>query len=85
MSLRHQILYRVLFSSLCILVLGGAMVIWQAKQAVTKEVDASIHLALQLMDWGIADAPVLQQGDDLSRFSSLRQTRHLRIEVRKPN
>ena len=85
MSLRHQILYRVLLSSLCILVLGGAMVIWQARQAVAKEVDASIHLALQLIDWGIEDAPIFQQGEDLSRFSVLRQTRHLRIELRKPD
>lgn len=71
-------------SSLCILVLGGAMVIWQARQSVVKEVDASIHLALQLIDWGLADAPIFQPGGDLSRFSVLRQTRHLRIELRKP-
>jgi two-component system sensor histidine kinase UhpB len=47
MSLRNQIIYRILFSSICILVLGGAIAIWQARQAVTKEVDASVHLALQ--------------------------------------
>lgn len=80
MSLRNQIIYRIFFSSICILVLGGAIAIWQARQAVTKEVDASIHLALQFITLGIADNPVFQV-QDLSRFRTLRQTRHLSIEL----
>ena len=55
MSLRNQIIYRIFFSSICILVLGGAIAIWQARQAVTKEVDASVHLAVQFITLGIAD------------------------------
>jgi len=81
MSLRYQIIFRILLSSICILVLGGAMAIWQAREAVQKEVDASVHLALQLITLGIADAP--QPIDDLSRFSALRQTRHLSIQLQK--
>lgn len=82
MSLRNQIIYRIFFSSICILVLGGAIAIWQARQAVTKEVDASVHLALQFITLGIADSTVFQV-QDLSRFRTLRQPRHLSIELQK--
>ena len=85
MSLRYQIIYRILFSSLCILILGGALAIWQARQAVEKEVDASIHLAVQLISLGIADTPSIQQVDDLSHFKALQQTRHLSIQLQKPD
>ena len=85
MSLRFQIIFRVLLSSLCILLLGGAIAIWQARQSVEKEVDASVHLALQLITLGIADAPIFARTDDLSHFSVLQQTRHLSIEVQKPD
>lgn len=85
MSLRYQIIFRILLSSLCILVLGGAMAIWQARQAVEKEVESSVHLALQLITLGVADEPVFQKIDDLSRFSALRQTRHLSIQLQKPD
>lgn len=85
MSLRHQIIFRILLSSFCILVLGGALAIWQARDAVEKEVDASIHLALQLITLGIADAPSFQQVNDLSRLNALRQTRHLSIQVKNSN
>ena len=85
MSLRYQIIFRILLSSLCILVLGGALAIWQARTAVEKEVDASVQLALQLITLGIADTPSLQHLDDLSRLSALRQTRHLSIQLQHPD
>ncbi|MBS3963724.1 MAG: HAMP domain-containing protein [Methylomonas sp.] len=85
MSLRYQILYRILLSFTVILILGGAMAIWHARHSVAKEVDASIHLALQIISLGIAEVPNVQQIDDLSRFKALRQTRHLNIEVVKAN
>lgn len=81
MSLRYQIILRVLLSSACLLVLGGAIAIWQARDAVEKEVDASIHLALQLIKLGISGEP--QPIDDLSRLGALRQTRHLSIQLQK--
>lgn len=85
MSLRYQIIFRILLSSLCILLLGGAIAIWQARQAVEKEVDASIHLALQLITLGMAESTSLQHVEDLSRFRALRQTRHLSIQLQKPD
>lgn len=85
MSLRYQIIFRILLSSLCILLLGGAIAIWQARQSVEKEVEASIHLALQLVTLGMADASSLQSAEDLSRFRTLRQTRHLSMQLQKPD
>lgn len=84
MSLRHQIMYRIAVSALCMVLLGGALVIWQARQAVAKEVQASIQLVLQLVSFGIADTPAIEV-DDLSRFHALRQTRHLTIALEKPD
>lgn len=47
MSLRYQINVCIFISALCILLLGGALTTWQARHAVAKEVDSSIHLAVQ--------------------------------------
>jgi two-component system sensor histidine kinase UhpB len=85
MSLGYQIIFRILLSSVCILVLGGAIAIWQARQAVEKEVDSSVHLALQLISIGLADQAVFNTVADLSRFGALQQTRHLNIQLQKPD
>ena len=85
MSLRKQIIYRILSSALCILLLGGALAIWQARKSVDKEVDASSHLALQLIALSLDNNGVFRQSDDLSHFSTLQQTRHLSIQLQKPD
>ena len=87
MSLRYQINIRILISTLCILILGGSIVIWQARNAVNEEVDSSINLAFQLIKLGISQVPqgALKEIDWLSRFSSLEETRHLNIQLKKPS
>ena len=75
MSLRKQIIYRILSSALCILLLGGALAIWQARKSVDKEVDASSHLALQLIALSLDNNGVFRQSDDLSHLSTLQQTK----------
>ena len=85
MSLRKQIIYRILCSALCILILGTALAIWQAQKSVNKEIDASSHLALQLIALSLDNNGVLQQSDDLSHFRTLQQTRHLSIQIEKPD
>lgn len=80
MSIRYQIIIRILLSSLCILILGGAIAIWQARRAVEKEVDASISSALQFIALGAAENASVKL-DDLTRLGALRQTRHLTIEL----
>ena len=85
MSLRKQIIYRILCSALCILILGTALAIWQAQKSVNKEIDASSHLALQLIALSLDNNGVFQQSDDLSHFRTLQQTRHLSIQIEKPD
>ncbi len=84
MSLRFQISIRILLISLCILSVGGALTIWQARNAVSKEVDSSISLALQLIKLGISSTPV-HSSDLIYRLSKMEQTRHLTIHIRKPS
>ena len=83
MSLRYQISIRILLISLCILLIGGSISLWQAQKAVSKEVDSSIHLALQLIKIGVGSTK-MHKTDWMYRLSSLEQTRHVKIQVKKP-
>jgi len=60
------------------------MGIWQARKAVSKEVDSSINLALQLIKIGIGTTKI-HKTDWMFRLSSLEQTRHLKIQLKKPS
>ena len=84
MSLRYQISTRILLISLCILILGGTLAIWQARNAVSEEVDSSISLALQLIKIGIGTTKS-NETDWMNRLSTLKQTRHLKIQLKKPS
>ncbi|MGZ8189714.1 MAG: ATP-binding protein [Methylococcaceae bacterium] len=85
MSLRSQINLRIVLTSLVILVLGGAVAIWQARRAVSKEIDSSLNLATHLIQLNFPQAR--QTAFDVSawlpRFVSLEQTRHLQIHLKK--
>ncbi len=87
MSLRYQINLRILFSSLCILLLGSSIAIWQARDAVNKEIDSSINLAVQLITFGFSQASKtpFNETDWLPKFNSLNQTRHLSIQLKEPS
>ncbi len=84
MSMRCQINLRILISSLCVLLLGGSIAIWQARNAVDKEVDSSINLAVQLIKSGFAQAQHTET-DWLSQFNALKETRHLIIQLKAPS
>ncbi|PPD49350.1 MAG: histidine kinase [Methylobacter sp.] len=85
MSLRFQINLRIVLASLIILVLGGSVAVWQARGAVSKEIDSSLNLAAQLIQLNFPQAR--QTAFDVSawlpRFVSLEQTRHLQIHLKK--
>jgi two-component system sensor histidine kinase UhpB len=83
MSLRYQINIRILFSSLCILLLGGSIAVWQARQAVNEEIDASVNLAAQLIRLGFSQT-MFNEADWLRRINSLKETRHLEIQLQTP-
>jgi two-component system sensor histidine kinase UhpB len=86
MSLRSQINLRILISSLCILLLGGSITIWQARNAIDKEVDSSINLAVQLIKFGFSQASQapINETDWLLQFTNLNQTRHLQLQLKAP-
>ncbi len=83
MSLRFQISYRVLVLSVCIMMLGGVIAIWQARNAVNKEVESSFNLVLQLVNLGLPDSKIDEAGWR-SRLNGLKQARHLDIQLKTP-
>jgi len=84
MSLRYQISLRILLISLFILILGGTIAIWQARNAVSNEVDSSIKLALQLIKMTVGTTKS-NETDWIYGLSTLEQTRHLKIQLKKPS
>ncbi|MFZ2726654.1 MAG: LapD/MoxY N-terminal periplasmic domain-containing protein, partial [Methylococcaceae bacterium] len=83
MSLRYQINSRIFLTSLLILILGGSVAIWQARNAVSKEIASSLNLATQLiaLNFPQGQHSVFTLNTWLPRFISLKQTRHLKIEL----
>jgi two-component system, NarL family, sensor histidine kinase UhpB len=84
MSLSYQINLRILLFSLLILLLGGGISIWQARTAVDKEISSSVNLTAHLISCGLT-----QESQDhaawLDCFNSLKETRHLTIDLVKPS
>lgn len=64
--------------------LGGTIAIWQARNAVSNEVDSSIKLALQLIKISVGTNKS-NETDWIYRLSTLEQTRHLKIQLKKPS
>jgi two-component system sensor histidine kinase UhpB len=87
MSLRYQINSRILISSLCILILGSSIATWQARDAVSKEIESSINLAVQLINFSFSQASQTPFNETawLPKFNSLNQTRHLSIQLKEPS
>lgn len=83
MSLRTLINLRIVFSVVLILIIGGATAVWQARQSVEKEVQTSIKMALQMIDFGFAQVPVSSRYGDkwLSEVKGLQQTKYLQISI----
>ena len=82
MSLSYQINIRVFLLALLILMLGFAATIWHAKNAVNKEIGASVKLTAHIMSCGLAQ----QSANDvkwLECFGLLDETRHLKVEMLK--
>jgi two-component system sensor histidine kinase UhpB len=83
MSLRYQINIRIFFLSLCVLLLGGTIAIWQARTAVNQEVNASIQLAVKLITFGFSHSSQTQ--DWLPQLNALEEIRHLTLQVKLPS
>ena len=81
MSLRNQIIFRILLSAIVILLLAGTLTLWQARRSVEKEIASSIQLAIEIMNLGINHLNLASQ--DLSSFQALQPTRHLSIQLQQ--
>jgi two-component system sensor histidine kinase UhpB len=84
MSLSYQINLRILLFSLLILLLGGGVAVWQARAAVDKEIDSSVNLTAHLISCGLAQE-IQNHAAWLGCFNSLKETRHLTIDLIKPS
>ena len=86
MSLRLPINIRIILTSIAILVLGSSVAIWQARSAVSKEIDSSLNLAAQLIKLNFPQSQpnAVDVSAWLPRFVSLEQTRHLKIQLKEP-
>jgi two-component system sensor histidine kinase UhpB len=84
MSLRYQINLHILVSSLFILLLGGSITIWHAKNVTEEEVTSSIGMAKQLIKLGFSQSPKVELNESnwLPHLSSLEETRHLSIQLK---
>lgn len=87
MSLRYQINLRILLSALCILVLGGSIAVWQARQSVAKEVASSINLAVQLISFTLSHTSTETRTslDWIAQLNNLQEIRHLSIQLQQPS
>jgi len=85
MSLRYQINRCIFLAALIILLLGGWLTIWQARSAVNQEVDASINLAVQLIELSLSQESNSSENvkDWLPQLAMLKATRHLHIQLKQ--
>ena len=85
MSLRYQIHLRILLTLLIVLTLGGAALVLQARQSVSKEVESSVQLAVQLIKLSINKASHNPIDDNawLREITSLKETQDLTIQLKR--
>lgn len=83
MSLRGLINARIVLSVVLILIIGGLMAIWQARQSVQKEINSSFNLALQMIDLSFkypANRAISEQ-HWMRQLSAIQKTRHIHISL----
>jgi len=83
MSLRGLINARIVLSVVLILIIGGVMAIWQARQSVQKEINSSFNLALEMLELSFnypANRMVSEQ-HWMRQLSTIQKTRHIHISL----
>lgn len=82
MSLRNLINLRILLSVLLIVILGGAITIWQARQSVDRELRSSFKLISQMVKSEVNQSDMIRGNDDwLQSFRALGHMRHVEISL----
>lgn len=85
LSLRTRLNVMIGLTMLLIIGLGFVFAIYSARRSVAEEVDSTVHLAMELIEGGLAghrdtDRPVAGW---LAQLGHLDRTRHLRIQIRQ--
>ncbi|MTI62343.1 MAG: sensor histidine kinase [Methylophaga sp.] len=83
MSLRGLINARIVLSVVLILIIGGLMAIWQARQSVQREINSSFNLALQMIDLSFSYPAnrMLSEQHWMRQLSTIQKTRHIHISL----
>jgi len=87
MSLRRLINIRIILSVVLILFFSGVVVIWQVRQSVESEVESSVNLALELIEFGIHQMPRSGISNDewINNVTTMQPARHLQISIKDPH
>ncbi|EEF79193.1 sensor histidine kinase [Methylophaga thiooxydans] len=83
MSLRGLINARIVLSVVLILIIGGVMAIWQARQSVQKEINSSFNLALEMLELSFSypDNRMVIEDHWMRQLSAIQKTRHIHISL----
>lgn len=83
MSIRALINLRIIASVILILILTAIIAIWQARSSVENEVDSSINLAVQMIEFGFTQLPSVSKENDawLEQLATMQPVRHLNISI----
>jgi len=83
MSIRALINLRIIASVILILIFSAVIAIWQARSSVENEVDSSINLAVQMIEFGFSQLPDKSKENDawLEQLATMQPVRHLNISI----
>ena len=83
MSLRGLINARIVLSVVLILIIGGVMAIWQARQSVQKEINSSFNLALEMLELSFSYPANRMVSEDhwMRQLNAIQKTRHIHISL----
>lgn len=84
MSIRTLINIRILLSVILILIFSAIVAVWQARNSVEKEVNSSINLAVQMIEFAFNQDPSSTEGNDiwLEKVAAMQSVRHLHISIK---
>ncbi|MDO6507889.1 sensor histidine kinase [Colwellia sp. 4_MG-2023] len=85
MSIRALINMRIIASVLLILIFSAIIAVWQARSSVEREVNSSINLAVQMIEFGLNQSSSTSEEKDawLDKIATMQPVRHLNISVKK--
>jgi len=93
MSIRALINLRIIASVILILIFSAIIATWQARNSVKNEVDSSINLAVQMIEFGFTQLPPLNKDSItkeadakksnawLEQLATMQPVRHLNISI----